>query len=237
MIQPAMKNLALLVLWTTALLGWVICTSTASAQPKLGALSEKYESGGRGPGTVSTGIGDRGGVSYGTYQLSSKVGRADAFVKRYYPELFQGLKAGTPEFTAKWKELAQKDPKGLHKNEHEYIKATHYDKLVAKVAKSLNLKVEARSHTLQDVIWSTAVHHGPNTPIVENALQPLLKMKTIDKLTDEDIIKAVYPERGKKNDQGELFYFKGNSPAVQKAVANRFVNELKDALAALKKGH
>src|ERR1044072_5132252 len=31
---------------------------------ELGALSAKYETGGRGPGTVSTGAGDYGGVSY-----------------------------------------------------------------------------------------------------------------------------------------------------------------------------
>ena len=49
---------------------------------ELGHLSEKYESSGRGPATVSTGEGDPGGVSYGSYQLASKIGRADEFVKR-----------------------------------------------------------------------------------------------------------------------------------------------------------
>ena len=38
----------------------------------LGSLSSKYETGGRGPGTVSTGIGDAGGVSYGSYQMTSR---------------------------------------------------------------------------------------------------------------------------------------------------------------------
>jgi hypothetical protein len=33
----------------------------------LGMTSSRYESGGRGAGTVSTGRGDHGGVSYGTY--------------------------------------------------------------------------------------------------------------------------------------------------------------------------
>ncbi len=78
--------------------------------PPLGSLSEKYESGGRGPGTVSTGKGDVGGVSYGTYQLASKVGRADQFVQKYYPDEFKGLKGGSDEFTARWKELARSSP-------------------------------------------------------------------------------------------------------------------------------
>src|SRR5213080_3043905 len=103
-------------------LACVVLPAAARAQDKLGALSEKYESGGRGPETVSTGKGDLGGVSYGTYQLSSKFGRADAFVKKYYPDQFQGLKAGTPEFTAKWKDVAKQDAKTFHAHEHEYIK-------------------------------------------------------------------------------------------------------------------
>jgi hypothetical protein len=212
----------------------VLCPPAVWCQWKLGSLSAKYESGGKGPEAVSPGK-DLGGVSYGTYQLSSKVGRADAFVQKYYPDLFQGLKAGTPEFTAQWKKLAAQDPKGLHEKEHQYIKETHYDKLVARLEKNLNLKAVSRSNALEDVLWSTAVQHGPNTPVVENALQPLLKEKAIEGLTDREIIVAIYAERGKKNEKGDLHYFKGNSTAIQKAVANRFVNEQKDALAALEK--
>src|SRR4026209_65745 len=48
----------------------------------LGKLSAKYETGGRGPGTVSTGAGDRGGVSYGSYQMASKMGVPAKFVKQ-----------------------------------------------------------------------------------------------------------------------------------------------------------
>ncbi len=38
----------------------------------LGKLSEKFETSGRGPGTVSGGQGDPGGRSYGSYQMTSK---------------------------------------------------------------------------------------------------------------------------------------------------------------------
>src|SRR5438270_12401228 len=102
------------------------CFLLLAADPPLGKLSEKYESGGRGPGTVSTGKGDRGGVSYGTYQLASKIGRADQFVQKYYPKDFKDLKGGTDEFTARWKELARQQPDKLRANEHEFIKETHY---------------------------------------------------------------------------------------------------------------
>src|SRR4051812_387517 len=49
---------------------------------RLGVLSAKFETGGRGPGTVSSGRGDPGGVSYGSYQMSSKRGVVGRFVNQ-----------------------------------------------------------------------------------------------------------------------------------------------------------
>jgi hypothetical protein len=218
----------------TGALALVVCAAVASADEQLGKLSEKYESGGRGPATVSTGKGDPGGVSYGSYQLASKVGRADAFVKRYYPEEFKGLKAGTDEFTTKWKELAAKDPKGLRANEHAYIKETHYDPQAAKLRKDIGLDVAKRSPALRDVVWSVAVQHGPNTDVITTAVKPLLKDKIGD-VTDEEIIRAVYAERGRKDKDGKLVRFRGVSDDWIPALTKRFDNELKDALEMLKK--
>jgi hypothetical protein len=206
-----------------------------AADEQLGKLSEKYESGGRGPGTVSTGKGDPGGVSYGTYQLASKIGRADAFVKKYYPKEFEGLKGGTPEFTAKWKELAAKDPKALHANEHAYIKETHYDPQVKKLAKDINLDVTKRSAAFRDVVWSVAVQHGPNTDVIVAAIKPLAEKKKLDELTDEEIIRAVYAERGRKDAEGKLVRFRRVGDELIPALTRRFENEMKDALEMLKK--
>jgi hypothetical protein len=203
-------------------------------EPTLGKLSEKYESGGRGPGTVSTGKGDPGGVSYGTYQLASKIGRADEFVKKYYPKEFEGLKGGTPEFTKKWKELAERDPQGLRAKEHAYIQATHYDPQIKKIQTDLKLDVTKRSAALRDVIWSTAVHHGPNTDVVVVAVKPLIQELALEKVSDEAIIRAIYAERGRKDSMGKLVRFRGVSEDWIPALTNRFTNELKDALAMLR---
>ncbi len=201
---------------------------------ELGTLSEKYESSHRGPGTVSTGEGDPGGVSYGSYQLASKAGRADEFVKKHYSTEFAGLKGGTPEFTAKWKELAAKDQKGLHANEHAFIKETHYDPQVAKLRKDLGLDVTKRSAALRDVVWSTAVHHGPNTDVIVVAVKPLLTKDPITNITDEAIIRAVYAERGRKTPDGKLSRFKLVSDSWIPGLSKRFVNEERDALEMLK---
>jgi hypothetical protein len=198
---------------------------------ELSHLSEKYESGGRGPGTVSTGEGDPGGVSYGSYQLASKVGRADAFVGQYYPTGFAGLKAGTPEFTAKWMALAEKDAAGLHKNEHEYIKATHHDPQAKKLLAEIGFDVSKRNRVIQDMVWSTAVQHGPNTDVIVAAV----KGKKAADLTDAELLTAVYAERGRKTPDGtKLARFQRVSDKWIPGLTRRFENELKDALAALK---
>lgn len=217
------------------LLALSLCAFGASAAEPLGKLSEKYESGGRGPGTVSTGKGDPGGVSYGTYQLASKIGRADEFVKKYYPKEFEGLKGGTPEFTRVWKELATKDAKALHANEHAFIKETHYDPQVRKIEKDLKLDVTKRSAAFRDVVWSVAVHHGPNTDVVTAAAKPLLEKKALDGITDEELMRAIYAERGCKGPDGKLVRFKNVSDDWIPALTKRFENELRDALEMLKK--
>jgi len=218
-----------------ALVTMFFAGSLAAADAELGQLSEKYESGGRGPATVSTGVGDPGGVSYGTYQLASKVGRADEFVAKYYPDEFKDLKGGTPAFTAKWKALAAADPKALHAKEHEYIRVSHYEPQAAKLLKDVPLDVAKRSAALRDVVWSTAVQHGPKTDVIVVALKPLLAATKIDDVADEAIIKAVYAERGRPTADGKLARFPRVSDAWIPGLTKRFQNEQADALKLLAK--
>ena len=70
--------------------------------------------------------------------------------------------------------------------------------------------------------------------MVHKALAKVTVAKT-DPGFDEQLIRAIYGERGKKKADGTLAYFSRNSPSVQKGVANRFKNELQDALAMLAK--
>ena len=203
----------------------------------LGMLSAKYETGGRGPGTVSTGAGDRGGVSYGSYQMASKLGVPTRFVKQDgfpWATDFQNLVAGTSGFTACWKRIAKNEPDAFQNAQHDFIKKTHYDLLVAKIISEDGLDVNTRCHALKDVVWSTAVQHGGANSIVHKALAKVKVDKT-DPGFDELVIRAIYAERGKTKADGTLVYFGRNSPSVQKGVANRFKNELNDALAMLAK--
>lgn len=203
----------------------------------LGTLSAKYETGGRGPGTVSTGAGDPGGVSYGSYQMASKMGVPTRFVTQSgFPWLadFQNLTAGTAPFTACWKRIAAEQTDAFQRAQHAFIKKSHYDLLAAKILNDDGLDVNTRSRAVQDVIWSTAVQHGGGTPIVHRALGNVSVSRT-DPSFDEQLIRAIYAERGKKKPDGNLAYFSKSAPGVQKGVANRFKNECQDALAMLAK--
>jgi hypothetical protein len=209
----------------------------AALADTLGKLSAKYETGGRGPGTVSTGAGDRGGVSYGSYQMASKMGVPARFVGQSgfpWAQDFQNLVPGTSQFTACWKRIAAAQADAFQEAQHEYIKKTHYDMLAAKIFSDDNVDVNSRSHALQDVVWSTAVQHGPATPIVHRACGRVT-CKPTDPQYDEQLIRAIYAERGKTKPDGNLAYFSSNSASVQKGVANRFKSELQDALAMLAK--
>lgn len=209
----------------------------AALAEELGSLSAKYETGGRGPGTVSTGAGDPGGVSYGSYQMASKMGVPTRFVTQAgFPWLadFRNLKAGTAPFTACWKRIASAETDAFQRAQHAFIKKSHYDLLAAKILNEDKLDVNTRCRALQDAVWSTAVQHGGATPIVHRAIGNVSLPKS-DPGYDEQLIRAIYAERGRKKADGNLAYFSKSSPSVQKGVSNRFKNELQDALAMLAK--
>ena len=203
----------------------------------LGSLSAKYETGGRGPGTVSTGSGDPGGVSYGSYQMATKMGTVTRFVTQagfQWANDFANLQAGTAQFTAVWKRIATDQTDAFQRAQHEFIKKTHYDLLASKILTDDSLDVNSRSRAVQDVVWSTAVQHGGATPIVHRACATLTCKQT-DSNYDEQLIRAVYAERGRKKPDGNLAYFSKSSSNVQAGVAKRFKSELQDALAMLAK--
>ncbi|MBX9244351.1 peptidoglycan-binding protein, partial [Actinotalea ferrariae] len=212
---------------------------TAAAHPPpagahdLGSLSRRYESNGD-PGTVSTGRGDHGGVSYGMYQFSSTQGSAREFVEGLrdtHPEhhaALAGLRPGTPEFGAAWRELAARDPDGFAAAQHDAVERTHYQpQLRATEARPPGLDFEERSPALRDVLWSTAVQHrGRTDDIFERALAG----RDVTALTDAEIIRSVYAERGRGDGSA---YFPSSSAAVRAGVVNRFRQEERDALAML----
>ncbi len=224
----------------------VPATFAYAAEPRdalispVGVLSAKYEVGGRGPGTVSSGRGDAGGVSYGSYQMTSQPngGTVADFVKsqQQLQGRFDKLKPGTADFTKIWKDYAAEKPEEFFALQHKYIQQIFYDPLVESTKEDLQLDVDKRSNALQNVLWSTAVQHGSKTNVIKNAVDRLDTTPDWQQPgpdLDRRLIKAIYAERGKRDHDGVLAYFRRNSAEVQKGVAKRFVDEERDALRML----
>jgi hypothetical protein len=124
-----------------------------------GQTSAHFETGGRGPGHVSTGRGDHGGVSYGSYQYATNVGGVDEYVAASrYGNRFNGLQAGTPAFTERWKEVAAADPAGFARDQHDFIQHKYYDVQMGRL-KDVGIDLSGRGAAVQDALWSTSVQY------------------------------------------------------------------------------
>jgi hypothetical protein len=210
----------------------------------LGALSMRFETDGRGSTTISGGVGDPGGVSYGGYRMTSQPngGAVARFVSQ--PDFpfrndFAGLIPGSAEFSAKWRDIASRFPENFKAAEHEFIKRGVFDPLCRKIESDDGVDIMHCSHALQDVIWSTAVQHGPKANIVHLAFAQMRAAGTFSPASpqfDRNAIIAIYAERGRKDANGVLVHFSPNSPKVHNGVARPFVEEKADALRMLDAG-
>ena len=156
----------------------------------LGEVSARYES--NGPGTISLGNGDKGGVSYGTYQLSINEGTLNDFLKQSaYEKQFDRLVPETPAFNDKWRDLAKTDP-GFAQGQQDFIKQTHYDPEVARLKKD-GLDLTGRGPAVQEALWSTSVQTRGLTPrIFEHGLtEKFGEHYKLSDLSDKDIVGAV----------------------------------------------
>ena len=215
---------------------------TAAAQsrrpappPRLGHLSAKYETGGRGPGTVSSGRGDRGGASYGLYQLASRFDQPRRFLEaegRPWAERFTSLEQGSEAFTLAWQDCAAQDAEAFAAAQHAYIERTHYLPQCRRIRGATGLDPQSRSPALRDVVWSVAVQHGPASQLVSRCIAALQARPEAPDY-DRRLIEAIYRERSRRDAAGRLVHFSGNSHAVQEGVSARFRAECADALAML----
>lgn len=199
---------------------------TGAVDYHLGEVSERYES--SGPGTISTGRGDHGGVSYGTYQLATATGTLGEYLKQSnYRDHFKDLVPNTKAFDDEWRALASKGP-GFAQDQHDFIKATHYDPELAAL-KQDGLDFSGRGRAVQEAIWSTSVQYGKLTKTVfEHGLNEKFgKNYKLSELTDKDIVEAVQDYKLAHVDT----LFRSSSADVRASIRARVVSERADLLA------
>ena len=187
---------------------------------RLGAVSQTFESGNRGVGTISTGKGDHGGQSYGKHQMTAKT--MTSFLNspqgEGYKNQFKGLKPGTAAFNEKYKEVSQKDGNGFANAQKSYIDKEYYGVAYQDILKKTGMDVNKRGRALQELVYSTAVQYGPYS--IGKWLNSLYGKKVND-MSDAAIITAIQNYKIKNNDT----LMKSSSKAVRKGVADRAATE------------
>jgi hypothetical protein len=181
---------------------------------RFGRVAAHFEAAGNA-GTVSTGHGDHGGKSYGAFQLASNTGDVDKFLKSSgFADAFKGMKVGSKEFDAKWKEMAKN--KDFVDAQYAHAKKSHYDPQMAKLSKS-GLDLSGRGMGVQEAIMSTANQYGANTDVIIKAL----KDKDVSKMDDKEIINAIQDYKASTVERR----FRSSSAAVRAGVAKRIEQE------------
>jgi hypothetical protein len=194
----------------------------------LGDLSKKYESSGE-PGTISTGYGDAGGVSYGAYQFSSNAGVVDNFVnwlENYNPLFYELLKkypVGSLEFNNQWTYIAENYRELFFSLQHDYTKELYYDRARDNLFK-IGIDIDTRSDAMRDVVWSRAVQYHPKwmPDLFKQAAQ--LAGQELVSMSDKDLIYYIYEVLLTDPD------WTSGSPSLRPGLFNRFNKERNDAL-------
>ena len=197
------------------------------SRPGLGKLSAKHESG--AAGEIAIGYDNKGGWSYGSYQIATKTGTFAEYMaicRADYPTIYeklqsaggvQGATAGTNEFKSAWKSL--KGNAAFKESQHEFVRIHIFNVMVQRIKKKSGVDICNRSNGLQDTIWSTAVHHGPYKQFPVDIID---KLKNAD---DAAMINAIYDERSKVDK-----HFASQPQRNRENIRRRFVEERAQAL-------
>lgn len=184
----------------------------------LGAVSAKYESGGRGVEFISSGKGDPGGRSYGIHQLSGAYSMG-AFLRSPegapFRDAFKGLRPTTNAFNKVYRRIAKAQPEAFAAAQRAFYTRTHFDPL-RKHAEKLGFDVSNRG--VQEALFSMSVQHGRAKTIVSRA-------GWAAKNDVKGQIRALYDARTK--------YVSGLSTLpsrTKRSVLNRYQREVLDAL-------
>lgn len=207
---------------------------------QLGYISAREESNGD-PGAVGLNPNDKGGASFGIWQLSSKMGTVDEFlnyIKNINSEIHSILTNAKKQdknkfgenFINKWKEVAKTHYDEFYELQRSFIKKNYFDSFVTLSKKNnLNINSLLEFNSTSNMIWSTSVQHG-----VGGTLNILKKIPLA--LNLEDIIAKLYQERLNIISKS----YPPNSPnqgivSLYNGIKNRLENEQKEILRILKR--
>jgi hypothetical protein len=210
--------------------------------PVTGELSAVFESGKEGVAAI--GYDRMGGTSYGKYQIASRTGMMQLFMKyldEQEPSYANRLRQSGPANTSsrwggmpsEWKKIASENPKRFESLQDDFIMRTNYEPAANNIEARTALNVDGFSPALKEVLLSTAVQHGPSgaARIFANAANAANRpadpgQTDVDSQDfDKRFIEEVYRVR-KLN-------FQSSTPQVRNAVKSRLTLEQQMAITLL----
>ncbi len=202
----------------------------------IGKLSQQFESGSQGISAI--GYDRVGGTSYGKYQIASRVGSMDNFLNfldKNAPDMAEKLRAAGPSNTGSrsgampdvWKQIAADEPGRFEALQEKFIYDSHYKPAVAALSQRSELDGNTFSPAMQEVLFSTAVQHGPTgaARIFSQAAAKSGEMSA--ESFNERLIDNIYDIRSEQ--------FGASTPAIQQSARNRMQREKDLAQAMLQK--
>jgi len=211
----------------------------------LGSLAAMFESGDKGIAAI--GYDRTGGTSYGKFQISSRAGTMNRFLKylsEQEPAWAERLRGSGPANTgstrgrmpAEWAKLAAESPERFERLQTEFIKKDHYQPAREKIREMTGVDIEAGKPALREALFSTAVQHGASgaARIFNEAIDKFLKKPEAVQATaigaksfEQALVSEVYTKRSHQ--------FGGSTEAVRQSVRGRLRQEKDMVLAMLDK--
>lgn len=205
--------------------------AAATPDSEIGTLAAQFESG--KDGIAAIGYDRHGGTSYGKFQIASRVGSMDNFLKfldTSAPDIAKELRTAGPANTGSrsgampdaWRKIAGAQPERFEALQDKFIYDSHYKPALEAVAKNTPLDENKISSAMQEVLWSTAVQHGPAGAARIFGRAAEMTGKSQGASYDKKMINNVYDIRAEQ--------FGSSTESVQDAVRNRLQREKKLAL-------
>jgi len=181
-----------------------------------GQVAQHYESSNGGIGTISSGRGDPGGVSYGPFQLSSNAGTMATFLQspegQPFAMQFGDFKPGSEQFNQIYREVAEGAGPEFEAAQRAFIERTHVQPVLEQ-AQQAGIPVD--NPAVVEALYSQAVQHSGagNLQIINEAVSRLPP-----NAGPGEVIDALYDARGRYARQ-----FAGPN-----ATTNRYARERRD---------
>ena len=212
----------------------------------IGKLAAQFESGSKGIAAI--GYDRHGGTSYGKYQISSRAGTMKKFIeycKTEAPDIAEKLETcggsmntggRRGKMPTAWSRIAEEEPARFEAIQDKFIRASHFEPAMRAIAEKTGVGLDEMPFALQEVVFSTAVQHGPNsaTRIVSRAFDQVGQARLDPESNDpaslakaqENLIRRIYDSRSGQ--------FRSSTESVQAAVKNRLKQEMSMAISMLR---